>query len=68
MISASTTMISPAVHVHPNLKISLEAILVGAIKKSAVRVVELFQEWDVNRSGGISKKELAPRLGGRKDG
>ena len=40
----------------------LEAILARAIKKSAVRVVDLFQDWDQDRSGGITRKELRSAL------
>ena len=36
----------------------IESILARAIRKSAVRVVDLFQEWDTDRSGSISKKEF----------
>lgn len=42
----------------------IEAILMRAIKKSAVRVVDLFTEWDTDRSGAISKREFRSALKG----
>ena len=42
----------------PDSATRVEAILASAIKKSAVRVIDLFQEWDLDRDGTISKKEF----------
>ena len=40
----------------------IEATLARAIKKNAVRVVDLFQDWDEDRNGLISKREFRQAL------
>ena len=42
----------------------IEAILARSIKKNAVRVVDLFKEWDEDRNGVLSKKEFRSALKG----
>ena len=48
----------------PNTKgaARIEGILARAIKRSAIRLTDLFTEWDVDRNGSISKKELKAAL------
>ena len=48
----------------PNTKgaARIEGILAKAIKRSAIRLTDLFTEWDVDRNGSISKKELKAAL------
>ena len=40
----------------------IEGTLARAIKKNAIRVVDLFQDWDEDRDGAISKKEFRQGL------
>ena len=42
----------------------IEASLARAIKKHAVRVLDLFREWDVDNNGEISKAEFRSALSG----
>ena len=42
----------------------VEAILTRSIQKCGVRVVDLFKEWDTDRNGLISKRELRSALKG----
>jgi len=45
-----------------NARSRIENILARSIKKNAVRVVDLFKEWDEDRNGVLSKKEFRNAL------
>jgi len=47
-----------------SFKSRIETTLARAIKKNAVRVMDLFHDWDADRNGQISKKEFRQALRG----